>query len=130
MPTTQQLIRKGRKKNKKRSGTYRALKGAPMLKGTVTQTKVLEPKKPNSAKRKVCRVRLTSGKEITAHIPGEGHNIAEHTVVLVRGGRVKDIPGVRFKIVRGHGDVKPPHSLNGSDGGRTNGRSKVGQKKE
>ena len=99
MPTINQLVRKGRKKIKKRSKTP-ALMGCPQKRGVCTRTYVVEPKKPNSAKRKVCRVRLTNGREVPAHVPGEGHNLQEHSVVLIRGGRVKDIPGVRYKVVR------------------------------
>lgn len=99
MPTINQLIRKGRKRKKSKSNTP-ALKGAPQKRGVCTRVYTSTPKKPNSALRKVARVRLTTGMEVTAYIPGVGHNLQEHSVVLVRGGRVKDLPGVRYHIVR------------------------------
>ena len=100
MPTINQLVRKGRKRivSKKKN---RALSSCPQRKGVCTRVYTTTPKKPNSALRKVARVRLTNGFEITAYIPGEGHNLQEHSIVLVRGGRVKDLPGVRYHIVRG-----------------------------
>ena len=114
MPTIRQLIRKGRKPSTKKSKapdlqlTFNSLKGAPLQlsgcpqkRGVCTQVKTMTPKKPNSALRKVARVRISGGIEVTAYIPGEGHNLQEHSVVLVRGGRVKDLPGVRYKVVRG-----------------------------
>ncbi len=114
MPTINQLIRKGRKKVTKKTKspalrfTYNALKnkmmegkGSPQKRGVCTQVKTTTPKKPNSALRKIARVRLTNGMEVTAYIPGEGHELQEHSVVLIRGGRVKDLPGVRYHIVRG-----------------------------
>ncbi|MGD8242056.1 MAG: 30S ribosomal protein S12, partial [Desulfobacterales bacterium] len=100
MPTINQLVRKGRKKIVKKTNTP-ALKGAPQKRGVCTRVYTSTPKKPNSALRKVARVRLTTGIEVTAYIPGIGHNLQEHSVVLVRGGRVKDLPGVRYHIVRG-----------------------------
>lgn len=100
MPTISQLIRKGRKKLKKKSKAP-ALKNCPQKRGVCLQVKTQTPKKPNSALRKVARVRLTGGIEVTAYIPGEGHNLQEHSIALVRGGRVKDLPGVRYHIVRG-----------------------------
>ena len=100
MPTIQQLVRKGRDAKFRKEKTP-ALKGAPQRRGVCTRVYTATPKKPNSALRKVARVRLTSGIEVTAYIPGEGHNLQEHSIVLVRGGRVKDLPGVRYKIVRG-----------------------------
>ena len=100
MPTINQLIRKGRKRKISKSNTP-ALKGAPQKRGVCTRVYTSTPKKPNSALRKVARVRLTTGMEVTAYIPGVGHNLQEHSVVLVRGGRVKDLPGVRYHIVRG-----------------------------
>lgn len=100
MPTISQLIRIGRKKFRKKSKSP-ALKGCPQKRGVCVQVKTQTPKKPNSALRKVARVRLTRGIEVTAYIPGEGHNLQEHSIVLVRGGRVKDLPGVRYHIVRG-----------------------------
>lgn len=100
MPTIQQLVRKGRQAKFRKEKTP-ALKGAPQRRGVCTRVYTATPKKPNSALRKVARVRLTSGIEITAYIPGEGHNLQEHSIVLVRGGRVKDLPGVRYKVVRG-----------------------------
>src|SRR5262245_65107109 len=100
MPTVNQLVRKGRRAPK--SKTKRpALTGAPQKRGVCTRVFTHTPKKPNSALRKVARVRLSSGIEVTAYIPGEGHNLQEHSIVLVRGGRVKDLPGVRYKIIRG-----------------------------
>src|SRR5947199_4634819 len=100
MPTIQQLVRKGRESKTTKSKTP-ALRGAPQRRGVCTRVYTTTPKKPNSALRKVARVRLTTGIEITAYIPGVGHNLQEHSIVLVRGGRVKDMPGVRYKIVRG-----------------------------
>lgn len=100
MPTIQQLVRKGRKSKPTKVRTP-ALKGSPQRRGVCTRVYTQTPKKPNSALRKVARVRLTSGVEVTAYIPGEGHNLQEHSIVLVRGGRVKDLPGVRYKIIRG-----------------------------
>ena len=101
MPTINQLVRKGRKRVEKKKTTP-ALKGAPQKRGVCTRVYTSTPKKPNSALRKVARVRLTTGVEVTAYIPGIGHNLQEHSVVLVRGGRVKDLPGVRYHIVRVH----------------------------
>lgn len=100
MPTINQLVRLGRKPKIKKSKSP-ALKGCPQRRGVCVQVRTMTPKKPNSALRKVARVRLTSGVEVTAYIPGEGHNLQEHSIVLVRGGRVKDLPGVRYHIVRG-----------------------------
>ena len=100
MPTIEQLVRKGRSPKPKKSKTL-ALKGSPLRRGVCTRVYTTTPKKPNSALRKVARVRLTNGIEVTAYIPGEGHNLQEHSVVLIRGGRVKDLPGVRYHIVRG-----------------------------
>ncbi|MBU3958266.1 MAG: 30S ribosomal protein S12 [Candidatus Omnitrophica bacterium] len=100
MPTITQLIRLGRRsKNKKTKSP--ALKGCPQRRGVCIQVRTMTPKKPNSALRKIARVRLTTGIEVTAYIPGEGHNLQEHSIVLVRGGRVKDLPGVRYHIIRG-----------------------------
>ncbi|MEW6261236.1 MAG: 30S ribosomal protein S12 [Thermodesulfobacteriota bacterium] len=121
MPTINQLVRKGRERVKKKTSTP-ALKGAPQKRGVCTRVYTTTPKKPNSALRKVARVRLTSGIEVTAYIPGIGHNLQEHSVVLVRGGRVKDLPGVRYHIVRGTLDT-----LGVED--RKQGRSKYGSKK-
>ncbi len=100
MPTIQQLVRKGRQDKVSKNKTP-ALKGSPQRRGVCTRVYTTTPKKPNSALRKVARVRLTNGMEVTSYIPGEGHNLQEHSVVLVRGGRVKDLPGVRYKVVRG-----------------------------
>ena len=100
MPTIQQLIRQGRVSKVTKSKTP-ALKGSPQRRGVCTRVYPATPKKPNSALRKVARVRLSSGVEITAYIPGEGHNLQEHSIVLVRGGRVRDLPGVRYKVIRG-----------------------------
>jgi small subunit ribosomal protein S12 len=121
MPTINQLVRKGRSRITKKIKTP-ALKGAPQKRGVCTRVYTSTPKKPNSALRKVARVRLTSGSEVTAYIPGVGHNLQEHSVVLVRGGRVKDLPGVRYHIVRGTLDT-----LGVDD--RRKGRSKYGAKK-
>jgi small subunit ribosomal protein S12 len=121
MPTINQLVRKGRKRIKKKTNTP-ALKGAPQKRGVCTRVYTSTPKKPNSALRKVARVRLTTGVEVTAYIPGIGHNLQEHSVVLVRGGRVKDLPGVRYHIVRGTLDT-----LGVED--RRQGRSKYGAKR-
>lgn len=122
MPTIQQLVRKGRSTKVAKSKT-RALKGSPQRRGVCTRVYTTTPKKPNSALRKVARVRLSSGIEVTAYIPGEGHNLQEHSIVLVRGGRVKDLPGVRFHIVRGALDTQGVRD-------RGQGRSKYGAKKE
>ena len=100
MPTIQQLVRKGRQDKVGKTKTA-ALKSSPQRRGVCTRVYTTTPKKPNSALRKVARVRLTNGMEVTTYIPGEGHNLQEHSVVLVRGGRVKDLPGVRYKVVRG-----------------------------
>ena len=100
MPTVNQLVRKGRKSAKSKTKSP-ALEGAPQKRGVCTRVYTNTPRKPNSALRKVARVRLTNGQEVGAYIPGEGHNLQEHSVVLVRGGRVKDLPGVRYKVVRG-----------------------------
>ena len=105
MPTINQLVRKGRK-NKKYRNTAPALKACPQKRGVCTRVYSTTPKKPNSALRKVARVRLTNGFEVTSYIPGEGHNLQEHSVVLIRGGRVKDLPGVRYHIVRGKLDTQ------------------------
>jgi small subunit ribosomal protein S12 len=121
MPTINQLVKKGRKAVVKKSKSP-ALVSCPQRRGVCLSVKTMTPKKPNSALRKIARVRLTSGYEITAYIPGVGHNLQEHSVVLVRGGRVKDLPGVRYHIVRGTLD-----SL-GVDG-RRRGRSKYGAKR-
>ena len=121
MPTIQQLVRKGRQ-DKPTKGKTPALKGAPQRRGVCTRVYTNTPKKPNSALRKVARVRLTGGVEVTAYIPGEGHNLQEHSIVLVRGGRVKDLPGVRYHIVRGTLDASGVQ-------GRNKSRSKYGTKK-
>jgi small subunit ribosomal protein S12 len=121
MPTINQLVRIARKRVKKKTKTP-ALKGAPQKRGVCTRVYTTTPKTPNSALRKVARVRLTTGIEVTAYIPGVGHNLQEHSVVLVRGGRVKDLPGVRYHIVRGTLDT-----LGVED--RKQGRSKYGAKK-
>lgn len=105
MPTIQQLVRKGRSAQTGASKTP-ALKGSPQRRGVCTRVYTTTPKKPNSALRKVARVRLSSGIEVTAYIPGVGHNLQEHSIVLVRGGRVKDLPGVRYRIVRGALDTQ------------------------
>lgn len=121
MPTINQLVRKPRKKIVKKRKTP-ALQGNPLRRGVCVRVYTTTPKKPNSALRKVARVRLTSGVEVTAYIPGIGHNLQEHSIVIIRGGRVKDLPGVRYKIVRGMLDTS------GVDG-RKKGRSRYGAKK-
>ena len=121
MPTIQQLIRQGRSSKSSKTKTP-ALKGSPQRRGVCTRVFTTTPKKPNSALRKVARVRLTSGVEITAYIPGEGHNLQEHSVVLIRGGRVRDLPGVRYHIVRGTLDASGVE-------GRHKSRSKYGTKR-
>lgn len=121
MPTINQLIRHGRNKQRKKTKSP-ALKSCPQRRGVCTRVMTFTPKKPNSALRKVARVRLTTGIEVTAYIPGEGHNLQEHNVVLIRGGRVKDLPGVRYHIIRGTIDTL------GVDK-RRNGRSKYGAKR-
>lgn len=121
MPTINQLIRKGRKKFKKKTKSP-ALEGSPQRRGVCVQVKTQTPKKPNSALRKVARIRLTTGYEVTGYIPGEGHNLQEHSIVMVRGGRVKDLPGVRYHVVRGTLDTAGVE-------GRKQGRSKYGTKK-
>ena len=121
MPTIQQLVRHGRSQKRTKTRTP-ALKGAPQRRGVCTRVYTTTPKKPNSALRKVARVRLTSGTEVTAYIPGIGHNLQEHSIVLVRGGRVKDLPGVRYHIVRGSLDASGVN-------GRNQSRSKYGTKK-
>ena len=105
MPTIAQLVRKGREAKTSKTKTP-ALKGAPQRRGVCTRVYTITPKKPNSALRKVARVRLTNGFEVTSYIPGEGHNLQEHSVVLIRGGRVKDLPGVRYHIIRGTLDTQ------------------------
>ena len=135
MPTVNQLVRKGRKKVTKKTKTpalqltYNALKnkaiqgrGSPQKRGVCIQVKTTTPKKPNSALRKIARVRLTNGMEVTAYIPGEGHELQEHSVVLIRGGRVKDLPGVRYHIIRGALDASGVAN-------RRQGRSKYGAKR-
>ncbi|MGV0792886.1 30S ribosomal protein S12 [Mycolicibacterium sp. XJ1819] len=122
MPTIQQLVRKGRR-DKPGKVKVAALKGSPQRRGVCTRVYTTTPKKPNSALRKVARVKLTSQVEVTAYIPGEGHNLQEHSMVLVRGGRVKDLPGVRYKIIRGSLDTQGVK-------GRRQARSRYGAKKE
>lgn len=121
MPTVQQLVRQGRHSKKEKTKSP-ALKGSPQRRGVCTRVYTTTPKKPNSALRKVARVRLTSGVEVTAYIPGIGHNLQEHSIVLVRGGRVKDLPGVRYKVVRAALDTAGVRD-------RAAGRSKYGAKK-
>src|SRR2546422_6863766 len=122
MPTINQLVRRARVAPVSKSKVP-ALKQSPQRRGVCTRVYTTTPKKPNSALRKVARVRLTSGIEVTAYIPGEGHNLQEHSIVLVRGGRVKDLPGVRYKIIRGSLDTQGVRK-------RKQGRSKYGAKKE
>ena len=121
MPTVSQLIRKGRSVAMKKSSAP-ALQGNPQKRGVCTRVSTITPKKPNSALRKVARVRMTNGEEVTAYIPGIGHNLQEHSVVLVRGGRVKDLPGVRYHIIRGTLDAAGVQN-------RMQGRSKYGAKR-
>ncbi len=121
MPTINQLVRKGRKDISKKTGSP-ALKSCPQKRGVCTRVYTTTPKKPNSALRKVARVRLTNQMEVTAYIPGEGHNLQEHSTVLIRGGRVKDLPGVRYHIIRGKLDTQGVSS-------RRQGRSKYGAKR-
>src|SRR5664280_29533 len=136
VPTIRQLVRKGRARTRKKAtapalrwalNTLKQeplrLKGAPQKRGVCTQVKTITPKKPNSALRKIARVRLSNGFEVTAYIPGEGHNLQEHSVVLIRGGRVKDLPGVRYHIVRGVVDAQ-------GVAGRNKSRSKYGTKRQ
>ena len=120
MPTISQLIRTGREQKKKRTKSP-ALKKCPQKRGVCLQVKTMTPKKPNSALRKIARVRLTNSVEVTAYIPGEGHNLQEHSIVLVRGGKVKDLPGVRYHIVRGTLDAAGVNQ-------RKKSRSKYGAK--
>nr|AUB45273.1 ribosomal S protein [Mycobacterium tuberculosis] len=122
MPTIQQLVRKGRRDKISKVKTA-ALKGSPQRRPVCTRVYTTTPKKPNSALRKVARVPLTSQVEVTAYIPGEGHNLPEHSMVLVRGGRVKDLPGVRYTIIRGSLDTQPVKN-------RKQARSRYGAKKE
>ena len=121
MPTINQLVRKGRKRKVKKT-TAPALKGCPQKRGVCTRVYTTTPKKPNSALRKVARVRLTNGMEVSSYIPGEGHNLQEHSVVLLRGGRVKDLPGVRYHIIRGALDTVGVQD-------RRRGRAKYGAKR-
>ncbi len=134
MPTINQLVRKGREKATKKTtapalrvnfnslaNTQGRTEGAPQKRGVCTQVRTMTPKKPNSALRKIARVRLSNGMEVTAYIPGEGHNLQEHSVVLIRGGRVKDLPGVRYHIIRGTLDSAGVNN-------RKQGRSKYGAK--
>lgn len=121
MPTIAQLIRTGRELKRKKSKSP-ALKACPQRRGVCVQVRTMTPKKPNSALRKIARVRLTTGIEVTAYIPGEGHNLQEHSIVLVRGGRVKDLPGVRYQIVRGTLDAAGVNA-------RKQSRSKYGAKR-
>ena len=121
MPTANQLVRKGRQTPRSKVKTP-ALRGAPQKRGVCTRVYTTTPKKPNSALRKVARVRLTNGMEVGAYIPGEGHNLQEHSVVLVRGGRVRDLPGFRYKVIRSALDA-------GGVSDRRQGRSKYGAKR-
>ncbi len=121
MPTIAQLVRKGRKELGRKTKSP-ALKACPQKRGVCLRVSTMTPKKPNSALRKVARVRLTNGMEVTAYIPGVGHNLQEHSIVLIRGGRVKDLPGVRYHIIRGALDTS-------GVGDRRRGRSKYGAKK-
>jgi len=121
LPTINQLIKKGRKIIKRKSSTP-AMQGCPQKRGVCTRVYTSTPKKPNSALRKVARVRLTNGIEVTSYIPGEGHNLQEHSIVLIRGGRVKDLPGVRYHVIRGTLDTSGVTE-------RRQGRSKYGAKR-
>lgn len=120
MPTINQLVRRGRAQAEKKSSSP-ALKSSPQKRGVCLQVRTISPKKPNSALRKIARIRLTNGIEVTAYIPGEGHNLQEHSVVLIRGGRVKDLPGVRYHVIRGTLDAAGVEK-------RGQGRSKYGTK--
>ncbi|MCS7183426.1 MAG: 30S ribosomal protein S12 [Thermoanaerobaculum sp.] len=122
MPTIAQLVKKGREQVVEKTKSP-ALRGCPQKRGVCTRVYTTTPKKPNSALRKVARVRLTNGVEVTAYIPGEGHNLQEHSVVLIRGGRVKDLPGVRYHVIRGTLDAQ-------GVAGRNQGRSKYGTKRQ
>jgi small subunit ribosomal protein S12 len=122
MPTINQLVRKARRRQS-RKPKHPAMEGRPQKRGVCLQVKTMTPKKPNSALRKVARVRLSNGTEITAYIPGEGHNLQEHSIVLVRGGRVRDLPGVRYHIIRGVLDAQGVAD-------RKQARSKYGAKRE
>lgn len=135
MPTISQLVRKGRKRVEKRSKTpdlqfayntlkhrHLKLKGAPQKRGVCTSVRTMTPRKPNSALRKICRVRLSNNREVTAYIPGEGHNLQEHSMVLIRGGRVKDLPSVKYHVIRGTLDASGVNN-------RKQGRSKYGTKR-
>ena len=121
MPTINQLVRKPRKQQRSKSKTP-LLEGCPQKRGVCLNVRTMTPKKPNSALRKVARVRLSNGKELTAYIPGEGHNLQEHSIVLVRGGRVRDLPGVRYKVIRGKLDTLAVN-------GRRQARSRYGAKR-
>ena len=121
MPTINQLVRKGRKKILKKTDAP-ALQNCPQKRGVCVRVYTSTPKKPNSALRKIARVRLTTGMEVTTYIPGEGHNLQEHSIVLIRGGRVKDLPGVRYHVIRGTQDASGVES-------RRRGRSKYGAKR-
>ena len=121
MPTIQQLVRKGRQDKVSKTKTP-ALKGGPQRRGVCTRVYTTTPKKPNSALRKIARVRLTNGMEVTTYIPGEGHNLQEHSIVLVRAGRVRDLPGVRYKVIRGTLDTSGVRE-------RRKARSRYGSKK-
>jgi small subunit ribosomal protein S12 len=122
VPTIAQLVRKGRETKQSKTKTP-ALRGAPQRRGVCTRVFTHTPKKPNSALRKVARVRLSSGYEVTAYIPGEGHNLQEHSIVLIRGGRVKDLPGVRYKVIRGTLDTSGVRD-------RKQARSRYGAKRD
>lgn len=122
MPTIQQLVRLGRSKVENRTASP-ALKSCPQKRGVCTRVYTTTPKKPNSALRKIARVRLSNKMEVTSYIPGEGHNLQEHSIVLIRGGRVKDVPGVRYHIIRGALDTQAVN-------GRSNARSKYGVKRK
>jgi small subunit ribosomal protein S12 len=121
MPTINQLVRKGRRKMRSKSKSP-VLQGCPQKRGVCLQVKTMTPKKPNSALRKIARVRLSNGKEVTVYIPGEGHNLQEHSIVLIRGGRVRDLPGVRYHVLRGVLDASGVEE-------RRQGRSKYGAKR-
>ncbi len=127
MPTINQLIRKPRVPQF-RKPRHPAMQGCPQKRGVCLQVKIMTPKKPNSALRKVARVRLSNGIEVTAYIGGEGHNLQEHSIVLVRGGRVRDLPGVRYHVIRGVLDCQPPNAVESPGSVRKQARSKYGQK--
>lgn len=133
MPTINQLVRKPRKPQRRRKKSP-ALQGRPQMRGVCLEVTTATPRKPNSGQRKIAKIRLSNGMKVTALVGGEGHNLQEHSIVLVRGGRVRDLPGVRYHVVRGNRDANPPNSVEPqkgmkSDGRKKQARSKYGQNK-